>query len=277
MPQRFLRPGITNSELWNSVSFPAQSLFIRIITLVDDYGRYDGRSTVLWAHCFAVWNEKQPNQEITLQEFDKLLQEIAAVHLIDLYEVSGKRILQVSQWLERVREGTKEKWPKNPTCSEPLRNPAESCGILPPPPSPSPSPSPARAPSEPAFPEVATPSWDEFWKHCQTISMHGERYARDKFLAAEQKNWQNSPNWKAYAGRVKGWWESDGKPMEKIEAKTPPKPSGPKKFMKKWGIDNPPTRQECVDDGQFDSFHQMWRLMFAEELKKRAVNGAHTP
>ena len=61
--------------------------------------------------------------------------------------------------------------------------------------------------------EIEAPSWEEFWKFCQHIGMHGESYALDKFHAADQKHWQNAPNWSAYASRVKAWWEQDGKPM----------------------------------------------------------------
>ncbi len=142
MPQRFLRPGIRNSSLWNSVSFEAQSLYIRIITLVDDYGRYDGRTSVLWGECFAVWNEQNPKRAITLKAADDMLAELAR-ELISVYSAEGKRVLQVNQWSERVRDGSKEKWPKNP-------HPQESAGIrsdlLPPspPPPPSPTPSPRR-------------------------------------------------------------------------------------------------------------------------------------
>lgn len=139
MPQRFLRPGIRNSDRWNTVSFAAQSLYIRLMTMVDDYGRYDGRNSVIWAECFAVWNDKNPRRAIKPQECAELCNELAAASLIDLYEADGKRFLQILQWEERVRDGTKEKYPKSPL---PMRNPAESCGILPPssPPSPSPLP-----------------------------------------------------------------------------------------------------------------------------------------
>ena len=93
MPQRFLRPQITNSDRWNSVGFAAQSLYIRLITLVDDYGRYDGRASVIWAHCFAVWNDKHPQETITMQQTEQMLQELAASRLIDLYELQDKKIV----------------------------------------------------------------------------------------------------------------------------------------------------------------------------------------
>ena len=115
MPQRFLRPGIRNSARWNSVSFESQSTFIRVLTLVDDYGRCDGRASVVLGECFSVWNEQHPGHEMTSAGIRSALQELADAELVDIYDVpaDGKRVLQILQWEERIRDGAKEKWPKN--------------------------------------------------------------------------------------------------------------------------------------------------------------------
>lgn len=174
MPQRFLRPGITNSARWNSVSFEAQSFYVRILTLVDDFGRCDGRAAVLWGQCFAVWNEQNPQKTIKLQQVAGLLQQLAAdcAQLIDRYESDGKTVLQVTQWQERVREGSKSKWPAR------TESAATCCNLLLPPPTPSPTPlvvvpAPA-ADALSAFPEVLrTPEfqkiWDEWEAHRREI------------------------------------------------------------------------------------------------------------
>lgn len=138
MPQRFLRPSITNSERWNSVSWQAQSLFIRVLTLVDDFGQYDARPAVLWGQCFQIWNTSNPDQAVELQQVALMLQQLAAADLIELYEAEGKKFLQVTQWKERIRDGCKRKYP-NP---EKLQQVAASCSVLLPPSSPSPPSSP---------------------------------------------------------------------------------------------------------------------------------------
>lgn len=130
MPQRFLKPGITNSERWNGVSWAAQSLYIRLLTVVDDYGRYDGRSAVVHGNCFSLYNAINPERPVNLQETDKMLQEIAASGLIELYEVNGKRVVQITQWTERLRDGVKEKWPARNN-AELLQLPAKTCKNLP--------------------------------------------------------------------------------------------------------------------------------------------------
>jgi len=136
MPQRFLRPGITNSERWNSVGFDCQSFYIRILTHVDDYGRFDGRPAVLHGHCFSVWNEQNPGNEVNLQQVERMLQQLADKKLVEWYEQDGKKVIQLVQWQERIRENTKSKWPERTEV-------AASCSkLLLPSPSPSPSPAP---------------------------------------------------------------------------------------------------------------------------------------
>lgn len=156
MPQRFLKPGIRDSGRYNSVSFAAQSYYTRLLTLVDDYGRYDGRHSVLRANCWAVWNEMNPGSEVTARYSATLVLELVKAKLWEVYEIAdGKPVIQITQWEERARG--KSKWPI-PASAKPLavdskflRNLADSCGILPPSPSPSPQSSPSPSPSTTAF------------------------------------------------------------------------------------------------------------------------------
>jgi hypothetical protein len=165
VPQRFLRPGIRNSERWNSVSFKAQSLYLRILTLVDDFGRYDGRPAVIHGDCWSIWNHKHPDEMIDPQENRSILQQLAeeGVNLIELYTSEGKEVLQVTQWQERIRQGVKERWPKNPKV-------AANCSKLQPSPPPSSSP-PSPTPSggacvvgEKALNGTHLTQFDAFWK-----------------------------------------------------------------------------------------------------------------
>ncbi len=104
MPQRFLRPGIRTSDAWNAVSFGAQSLYVRILTLVDDFGRYDARLAILHGECFALRNDVKPQQTAAFRS------ELIEAGLIDVYSVLGKEYLQVSKWQERSRS-EKSKFP----------------------------------------------------------------------------------------------------------------------------------------------------------------------
>lgn len=105
MPQRFLRPGITTSDRWNAVSFPAQSLFIRLLTLVDDWGRYDGRVPILHGQCFAL------RPELKAQQTAGFRCELQEAGLIEVYTVDGKDFVQITKWQERAR-GEHSKYPE---------------------------------------------------------------------------------------------------------------------------------------------------------------------
>jgi len=107
MPQRFLKPGITTSDAWNAVSFPAQSLYIRLLTLVDDFGRYDGRLPILHAHCFALRSDVKPQQTAGMRD------ELSKSGLIFVYEFDGKEYIQFAKWTERTRSD-KSKYPDPP-------------------------------------------------------------------------------------------------------------------------------------------------------------------
>ncbi len=115
MPQRFLRPGIRTSAAWNHASFPAQSLYVAIMTLVDDWGRYDGRPALLHGECFSLRDDIKP------QRTAALLTELHQVGLIRLYEIDGKAYLQVEKWSERVR-GSKSRFPDPPQESAAFRS-----------------------------------------------------------------------------------------------------------------------------------------------------------
>lgn len=140
MPQRFLRPGIRTSPRWNAVSHRACRLYIAILTLADDYGRYDGRPSVLWADAFAVWNAQNPPQVAVIPpQVAADCGELQAAGLVGFYEVDGRMYLQVFQWQERPRG--KSKWPDPQQefasnlpqiASKPPQLAAEIGGILPP-------------------------------------------------------------------------------------------------------------------------------------------------
>jgi hypothetical protein len=156
MPQRFFRPGIRTSERWNSVSRDAQALYVAVLTLVDDYGRYDGRPAVLCGDAFSVWNEKNPRARINPQETAALCCELHKARLIHFYDANGKKCLQMLQWEERIREGAKEKWPPCKNINEiniPQESAAERCVPLPPSSPPSPSPSSPPSPIDVVTPE----------------------------------------------------------------------------------------------------------------------------
>lgn len=89
------------------------------------------------------------------------------------------------------------------------------------------APTPSSSTSSSAYASAEIPSWEEFWEYCQGIhcGIAAEWYAKDKFWAAGQDKWKGKSDWRAYARRVRGWWDNDDRPM------TPPSRIGhPKKL-----------------------------------------------
>jgi hypothetical protein len=104
MPNRYLREEIITSR-WNKCSWMAQSLYIRLLGLVCDFGRYEADPTVLCAQAFPTY------PHFRRRTVEKLLCELAENGLILLYTVEGKPYLQILRWRERVRT-LKSRYPR---------------------------------------------------------------------------------------------------------------------------------------------------------------------
>ena len=109
MPIRLLRPTLRQSQRWNKLPWFEQSLFIRLITLADDYGRYE-------AHPMLIRNEAFPygdpdGKDVPVEKVDSALRTLCGQNdgsgLIQLYEVGGTRYLQINRWKERARSESK--------------------------------------------------------------------------------------------------------------------------------------------------------------------------
>lgn len=97
MPQRFLKPGIISSPKWDGLDWIAQSFYIRLITLVDDFGRFEANPTLLRNMAFPL------REDIRTPQVQKLCQELQANQLAVFYKVDGKEYLQLLNWSERPR------------------------------------------------------------------------------------------------------------------------------------------------------------------------------
>lgn len=92
MPTRYLKPGIRDSELIDQLSPMAETLFYRLIVTVDDFGRADARPAMVKATCYPI------KADITAQQCDAMLAELATVGLVDVYTIDGKPYLQLRKW-----------------------------------------------------------------------------------------------------------------------------------------------------------------------------------
>jgi hypothetical protein len=153
MPQRLLRPTLRQSERWNRLPLFEQNLFVRLLTMVDDYGRYE-------AHPMLIRNEAYPygdenGKDIPLPKIESALLALSDNNSEDgmliLYKVNGKRYLSLRRWKERVRTDSKYPDPDSEMSDKCLTNdstiPSQRQQMLASPPSPTPTPVPTPTPS----------------------------------------------------------------------------------------------------------------------------------
>lgn len=88
MPMRLLRDGILDSERVCSLSYPAEVFYRRLMSAVDDFGRFDGRATVLRSRLYPLQIDKVREADIS-----RWIAECEKAGLIALYSVSGKQYI----------------------------------------------------------------------------------------------------------------------------------------------------------------------------------------
>ena len=106
-----LREGILTSEPVNSLSSQSEVFYRRLISVVDDYGRYYAKPTLLRAKCYPLQLEKINETDIA-----KFLAEVCNTKppLVVVYAVGAKRYLQLLNFRQKVR-AKKSLFPEPPT------------------------------------------------------------------------------------------------------------------------------------------------------------------
>lgn len=105
MPTRMIRDGILTSERINALSERAELFYRRLMSVVDDYGRFSANPTLLRASCYPLKLDSVKEDSIK-----KHLAEAADAGLIVLYTVSGKAYLEMQDFGQRVQ--SKSKYPE---------------------------------------------------------------------------------------------------------------------------------------------------------------------
>ncbi len=107
MPTRVVREGILTSERVNSLSPHAELFYRRLMSVVDDYGRFSANLTLLRASCYPLKLDSVKEDSIK-----KHLAEAEGAGLIVLYTVAGKAYLEMQDFGQRVQ--SKSKFPEPP-------------------------------------------------------------------------------------------------------------------------------------------------------------------
>lgn len=113
MPNRIIKESICRSDAINLLKPFEEVLFYRLIVVCDDYGRFDGRPEIIKGSCF-------PLKDTAVKDIGTSLKRLVEVGLVELYEVHGKPVLQLSTWSEHQQiRAKKSKYPApDETCNQ---------------------------------------------------------------------------------------------------------------------------------------------------------------
>ena len=125
MPNRILWEDICSSADIDMLSPFEETVFYRLLVVVDDYGRIDARPNFLKSKLFVTKNG------ITEKSIRDALLKLALVGLVRFYEVDGKSFLYLPKWSSHQRlRVTKPKYPAPVIENEVLPQVAADCGEL---------------------------------------------------------------------------------------------------------------------------------------------------
>lgn len=121
MPNRIVREGILDSERVNKLSWPAEVFYRRLMSVVDDFGRFDGRAELLRSKLFPLRIDK-----VSVADVDKWLTECVGAGLVSLYSVNHKPYLELLDFGQSIRI-MKSKFPPPEIICTQMKADASSC------------------------------------------------------------------------------------------------------------------------------------------------------
>lgn len=105
MPDRIIRHGILTSDSVNLLSWEGEVFYRRLLSVVDDFGRFDGRRSILRASLYPLGLEKVSEKDV-----GRMMSECEKQSLVSVYVVDGQQFLEVLKFNQRLRAKV-SKWP----------------------------------------------------------------------------------------------------------------------------------------------------------------------
>lgn len=114
MPNRILREGILTSERVASLNWAEEVFFRRLMSVVDDYGRYTANPKLIRAACYPLIIDKVSDADV-----GKWLAKCAEAALVSVYPATdGKRYLQINNFRQQTRSAASKYPAITGECSE---------------------------------------------------------------------------------------------------------------------------------------------------------------
>lgn len=126
-----VKPSILGDEEINQLSWGAEVFYRRLTSVLDDYGRFDGRSQMLLAALYPLKLDR-----VSVPDVVKWIDECREAGLVRMYTVAGRPYVEDLKWDQRMRS-SKSKWP-SPSNDRNLRDyvsdpPSSACESVHPP------------------------------------------------------------------------------------------------------------------------------------------------
>jgi hypothetical protein len=124
MPDRIIRASILTSDSINTLSWPAEIFYRRLMSVVDDFGRYDARPAILRSSLYALKIDRVSEPDIS-----KWMNECSEAGVVRCYSVDNKPYVELLKFDQRLR-AQKSKFPAPcghlsadvSRCQQPLSN-----------------------------------------------------------------------------------------------------------------------------------------------------------
>lgn len=98
MPNRVIREGLLDSDRIGRLTAEEERFYVRLLLVADDFGRFDGRLSVIKSRCFPILDS------ISLTMVRAWLSKCQDAGLVKIYEVSGKPYLELIDYNQRLRQ-----------------------------------------------------------------------------------------------------------------------------------------------------------------------------
>jgi hypothetical protein len=111
MPNRYIRESAIESEAINSLSWEAEVFLRRLFNRVDDFGRHSASTQLLRAALFPLQLDR-----VSEKKTEAILSELESVGLLAIYQVDGKKYLQLAKWEQGRAKTSKHPSPSSEVC-----------------------------------------------------------------------------------------------------------------------------------------------------------------
>lgn len=108
MPSRIIRDGWLESQHINALKPDEECFYLRLCLRADDFGRYHANPFLLKSNLFPL------KENVRSTDIPRLLAACQKAGLVRCYEADAKPFLEIAKFGQRIKEGSRSKFPAPP-------------------------------------------------------------------------------------------------------------------------------------------------------------------